>query len=190
MTETQDRRIRRTKALLKTALARLLEEKSLNKITVKELVEEADINRSTFYLHYNDIYDLIDEIKKNILTEITSYMTEGALIYPDDARSSINELFAYIYKNQALAKVLLGPNGDSDFILLLENIVETYCIKNFMKNTSVTSPDKLRYICSFCVTGFLGVVKDWAAHDFKEKPEQMTEIAVDFVAVLLRFYDS
>ena len=43
-----------------------MKEKSVNQITVKELVEEVDINRSTFYLHFKDIQDLLREIEENM----------------------------------------------------------------------------------------------------------------------------
>ena len=42
----------------------------MNQITVKELVEEVDINRSTFYLHFKDIQDLLREIEENMEAQI------------------------------------------------------------------------------------------------------------------------
>lgn len=59
-----DRRVRRTKALLLKGLISLMETKDVKDISVKELADLADINRSTFYLHYNDIYDMLNQIEK------------------------------------------------------------------------------------------------------------------------------
>ena len=59
MTEKMDRRVRKTKAQLREGLARLMQKKSIKEISVKELVEEVDFNRSTFYLHYTDIYQML-----------------------------------------------------------------------------------------------------------------------------------
>ena len=70
MAEKVDRRIRKTKTQLKNGLAKLMAEKSINEISVKELVELVDINRSTFYLHYSDIYNLLEEIEEEMLSEI------------------------------------------------------------------------------------------------------------------------
>ena len=50
-----DRRILRTRALLRQGLAELMQEINAGDITVKELVAHANVNRSTFYLHYTDI---------------------------------------------------------------------------------------------------------------------------------------
>ena len=60
-----DRRVRKTKAQLREGLARLMLQKSIKEITVKELVDEVDINRSTFYLHYTDIYQMLQQIEED-----------------------------------------------------------------------------------------------------------------------------
>ncbi len=62
-----DRRIRKTEAQLRSGLARLMQLKGAREITVKELVDEVDINRSTFYLHYTDIYDLLKKTEEELL---------------------------------------------------------------------------------------------------------------------------
>ena len=50
---------KKTRNLIKTTFAELMQEKKeLNKITVTELVKRADITRSTFYTHYDDIYEV------------------------------------------------------------------------------------------------------------------------------------
>ena len=63
----KDRRTRRTKKLLTEAFIELLSVKKLNEITVKELCDKADVNRGTFYLHYQDIYDLKRQIETDLL---------------------------------------------------------------------------------------------------------------------------
>ena len=61
--EKMDRRVRKTRALLLQGLVKMLETHDIQDISVKELTELVDINRGTFYLHYDDIYDLIMQIK-------------------------------------------------------------------------------------------------------------------------------
>ena len=59
MKEKTDRRIRKTKAQLRAGLAKLMQEKSIKDSRALRLVEEVDINRSTFYLHYTDIFNML-----------------------------------------------------------------------------------------------------------------------------------
>ena len=80
MAEKVDRRVRKTKAQLRAGLARLMQKKSIKEITVKELVEEVDINRSTFYLHYTDIYQMLESIEAELMDEV-SHLVED---YPLD----------------------------------------------------------------------------------------------------------
>ena len=59
--EILDRRVRKTRRQLKECLTHLLKEKKIQDITVRELAEMADINRGTFYLHYKDVFDLLEK---------------------------------------------------------------------------------------------------------------------------------
>jgi AcrR family transcriptional regulator len=61
-----DRRVKKTRTLLKNGLITLMQEKSIKEITVQELVDLVDINRSTFYLHYKDIYDLVEQLEQEV----------------------------------------------------------------------------------------------------------------------------
>ena len=55
------------------ALIALLEEKDLEYITVKEICHLAGVNRSTFYLHYETISDLVNETLEMIDQRFLSY---------------------------------------------------------------------------------------------------------------------
>ncbi len=59
----EDRRVRRTKREIRNALLRIMKKKKISDITVTELAREADIDRRTFYLHYSNIFDIVDEIE-------------------------------------------------------------------------------------------------------------------------------
>ena len=60
-TEAVDRRVRRTRKQLRECLVTLLKQKKVQDITVRELTELADLNRGTFYLHYKDVFDLLEK---------------------------------------------------------------------------------------------------------------------------------
>ena len=58
------------------ALLALLEEKDLEYITVKEICHQAGVNRSTFYLHYETIADLVSETLEMINQRFLSYFPQ------------------------------------------------------------------------------------------------------------------
>lgn len=61
---------------LDEALIALLEEKDLEYITVKEICRQAGVNRSTFYLHYETIADLVEEALEMINRRFLSYFPQ------------------------------------------------------------------------------------------------------------------
>ncbi len=63
-----NQRTRLSKILLKNALMDLLGEKgSVTKISVRELCERAELNRSTFYAHYSEPKELLEEVENELL---------------------------------------------------------------------------------------------------------------------------
>lgn len=93
MAKQSDRRIAKTKRAINEAFLCLLKQKNLNRITVTELSALADINKGTFYLHYNDIYALYNEV-------LLDYITRTATTNPvyskmlTDPELFIREFFA------------------------------------------------------------------------------------------------
>ena len=129
MAEKTDRRIRKTKAQLRRGLAKLLKEKTIKEITVKELVEEVDINRSTFYLHYTDIYDLLEQTENDLKNEILEIVNNDQRLRMEETMPYITELFVFIANNREIASALLGPHGDVAFMRQIEQIILSHCMK-------------------------------------------------------------
>jgi AcrR family transcriptional regulator len=65
-----DRRVRKSQEAIETALVQLLAKKNFETITVREVTEQANVNRSTFYLHYQDKYDLLNKIVEAHITQL------------------------------------------------------------------------------------------------------------------------
>ena len=70
---------------LDEALIALLEQKDLEYITVKEICRQAGVNRSTFYLHYETISDLVNETIEMINQRFLSY-------FPQQKEAILNNL--------------------------------------------------------------------------------------------------
>jgi len=64
-----DRRVKKTKKAIRDAFFVLAKTNDINKIKVSEISQIADINRKTFYLHYVDIYSLLEEIEEEFITQ-------------------------------------------------------------------------------------------------------------------------
>ena len=75
MNTKNNQRTRLSKMLLKNALMDLLKENgSVEKISVRELCSVAELNRSTFYAHYNEPKDLLNEIENELLDSTEQHL--------------------------------------------------------------------------------------------------------------------
>ena len=69
-----DRRTRYTRQLIRDTLLELMQEKGFQQVTVTELCKRAELNRGTFYLHYLDLNDVLDDIFAELLSQTTCVM--------------------------------------------------------------------------------------------------------------------
>ena len=103
----------KTKAAIRNAFAELVKEKGeLDKITVTELVKRANINRSTFYLHYSDIYDIAGELEQSLLSDVMAMNPRNR----DELFIFTNELLDIIYKNENLYRQVLTSDAPMYFL--------------------------------------------------------------------------
>lgn len=172
----EDRRVVRTKSRLKQSLNKLMEQKSMMEISVQELTEMADINRSTFYLHYKDIYDIIETTENEILEDLNKILDskfdeENATPLP-----VLEEIFKLLMDNSRMCMSLLGPNGDVAFTNKLVALIRERCLQDFMSYYGQINAKNFEYYYSFIVSGCVGMSKKWMANGMIETPEQMAAL--------------
>lgn len=91
--KSEDLRVKKTKKAIRSTFKTMICEMDYEQITIKELSQRAQINRKTFYLHYDGLNglleDLQEEIADNFIRQDVSY---GNM---DDIRSLIRHFFEY-----------------------------------------------------------------------------------------------
>jgi AcrR family transcriptional regulator len=177
-----DRRVRRTKKLLKESLAVILMKKKLNEITVKEIVDLADVNRGTFYLHYQDIYDMLAKIENEMILElvdISRHFPETSLMV--SPKPYISEMFQYVADNQSFCKMLLGSNGDLAFVEKLKKLVEDKCFHSLMKICPENEYQNYQYFATYAVSGCIGLLQTWIKDGMKVSPQELALVAESMI---------
>lgn len=82
------------------AFLQLLEAQSFKEISVKDIVRKAGISRSTFYLHYQDKYDLLDKVREQLTDTFLSYYdVPDQDINEDISSRTVLGLCQHIYDN-------------------------------------------------------------------------------------------
>lgn len=103
-----DLRIKKTKRAIRSAFCELIKEKPLEKITVREIAERAEINKTTFYAHYETVYDLVDQLEQEAVAEVISQLNtaQGLLSSP---RAFVKEIYTLLSKNQLCSELFSAP---------------------------------------------------------------------------------
>ena len=160
--EKMDRRVRKTRALLLQGLVKMMENHDIQDISVKELTELVDINRGTFYLHYDDIYDMLHKVEDEMFREFNEIMEQEPLGF-----------FRFLDRHRDLARVMIGPHGDLTFVNRLKDQIKKRTLR-FLE--SAQSDANYEYLCSFIITGCVGVVETWLKEVTPQSPEEMAGI--------------
>ena len=176
MDGTKDRRIRRTRRQIRRALAQLMQQKSASEVTVKELVDLADINRSTFYLHYSDIPDLLAAVEEELFGEIRAAVDAHPVsAFEQEGLAFIEEVFSILYENREICAALVGPHGDMAFLHRIERMMA----ENVLPRLQESFPGRrssIDYGYAFCTTGAVGLIKHWLAAGCAEPPREMAQL--------------
>jgi AcrR family transcriptional regulator len=110
--ETRDRRIQKTEALLRGALAGLVHEKPYEEIVVKEILARANVGRSTFYTHFRDKDDLLLDCIREILRSARPSGTGRARLHPIDRLVWFSRpILEHIESQRRAGHALMGPEG-------------------------------------------------------------------------------
>lgn len=179
MDSKEDRRVRYTKMVIRESFISLLEEKDIGDITITGLCKKADINRTTFYAHYKDQYDLMNEIQNELFDNLGKHLEAYTESDIDVVLvGMVKEIFEYLKENARLCKLLLGEKGDFHFQKRVFLIVYDKVIQDITKYGQV-SKDDAEYIYAFTLTGCVGVIQKWLNDDMIVSTKRMAEMIIE-----------
>ena len=170
MKKNRDIRIIRTQTALLEALEELIKTKKLSNITITELCTAAKINRNTFYYHYNNIFEFLDEHKKLIIDDLNDI----AEISKTHNKQNLVEVFTVLKKHPHFLNILISPNCNLDFFNEIFDVASSKASIIFSKDPN-TLTNRERLLCSYCNAGCNAVIITWIMNDMKESPEEIAD---------------
>ncbi len=162
-----DRRVQKTRQLLKDALIALISEKGFEAVTIQDILDRANVGRSTFYIHFDNKHDLLhscfEEFSRlfeqhNI--DISNNEKSPGYFFKSDF--TLN-LFRFIEQNHRLFKAILGKDG----IAMFSSPIQDYIFAHISETLRVLKQNKkqaslqFEILAHYLTSAFIGTLKWW-----------------------------
>ncbi|NHI94537.1 MAG: TetR/AcrR family transcriptional regulator [Candidatus Lokiarchaeota archaeon] len=182
----EDLRIQRTKRLLREAITKLLKKNELKDISIKKISDEAMIYRTTFYAHYSDKYDLLEDYlieawKNEILLGGIINVNKQEFIKETYWKGMLDTVkyfkrYSKLYLQLSEFKPIISKNN-----LIYKTLKQFFNIL-----LSILQPDDLKMLVSkeriseFYISGYINSILNWLESGAKESCESVTK---DFITL-------
>ena len=180
--ETEDRRVRKTKKQLRSALTTLLLQKDISHVTVRDVADLADVNRGTFYAHYSDVYDLLHHLEDDLLTRLDEVGARHDATKSDGKTFLyLTDLFTLTGEYSDIFYTLYSRSGDSEFHDKIFQRLKYQYLYEFLSVWGGAESAKLDYCASFIVAGMCTLASVWIENGMKESAEDMARLGGELV---------
>lgn len=177
--QKNDQRTRITKMMIRKALTGLMAQKPIQNISVKELCAQAGINRGTFYAHYMDIYDLMEQMEGEMMEDFQKALTPLLTAQQGDLTPLriTTAVFECIKENADLCTVTLGPYGDKAFAGRLLSVGREKCVESYRQYFQKASQKEIEYYYAFVSSGCIGLLEKWLGDGMTASAAEMAKMA-------------
>lgn len=180
-----------TACLMNEALLKLLEKKNYEFITVKEICEKAGVNRSTFYLHYETMEDLLTESIAYVIENRNSRYIRQELLNQDKIKSNSLDDLVLITPTYIIPYLEFVKENKRIFIAALtqpkvfrvnntfDSMFNDY-LTHIMARFDIPERDR-RYMLTYYLSGINAVIMAWVKNDCKEEIGYIAKLLIDCV---------
>lgn len=159
-----------TASRMDEALLTLLKKKDFEYITVKEVCEEAKVNRSTFYLHYENTIDVLEEVLSNLSSSFAKHFESVGKASLDIPRANLEELYflrnkflipylEFIKENKMVYKAIRGNpslfRAKSTYERMFKDIFTPILIRFGLEERWH------KYLTDYYMSGLSSIILDW-----------------------------
>ena len=183
---------KKTKKLIQQSFVKILEKKPFESITIGEITKTAKINRGTFYLHFQDKFDLLDQMEQQLISDLGAHLDKLQSSYSPhhtfekQQENLASTLFCFIGMYSPVLKIFLSDHGRAGFHIRFRDAFSDKVRINLEKIEGFG--DKLNvpieYFLSFITSAFLGLIEQWVQNDLDKTPSEMTKIYIDIISYI------
>lgn len=177
----QDIRITKTHKALAETMQELLEKKSFQKITVNDICQKAMVSRSTFYLHFEDKYQLLMYVLQSERRKLEESMRQN------DARESIRMALCIIRERKNAYRNIFEAENNSELFQMLHHF-----FLDFITDTLADSEEKgveligpIPILSAYYASGIAGTISWWIENDFSVSVDEMALCLYDLLTEVI-----
>jgi AcrR family transcriptional regulator len=175
----KDRRIQKTRQILNEALLSLLREKSYDKIVVQDILDRANVGRSTFYSHFQNKDELLNQSVSNLQERLR---TAQSRILPSTDRpyerliAFSHEMFVHSHGFRLIYQSLVRSNAGPVILQSLRKMVQNLIMQEFRKEkrwqkTSFEIPPAI--LIHYLTSTFISLLTWWLDTKSMLSPQEM-----------------
>lgn len=179
MAEKLDARIEKTLDKLRKALIEMMKDESIDSITVTALCRRAGINRNTFYAHFDEPAQLLQNIEDLLLGMMWQTLSQ---VDTDklDLKDFVTGILTVIDSNRQLCQVILSPHGRSrNFIARIVGMIQDKTMTLWISKGMTREEADITY--HYCVSGALGVIENWVNSGFVTDVGHLANMLSDLI---------
>jgi len=180
--DSQDRRVQRTRKLLQEAFIELTIRKGFAAVTVRDITEYAEVNRATFYRHYQDKFDLVDQYAHEIYQLLdapaeTELPTRNETVGSEQPTAGLVKMFEHVRAHARFYRVMLGKNGDPAFASKIQHYIEKR-LRQFLPDALLCEQALATLYLSYVSSASIGLVRWWLEHEEPFSPAEMAAVCL------------
>ena len=183
MAKKMDARVKKSKKKFHNALISLMQEKRLEHITVKELCERSGLNRGTFYLHYQDVFELMQEVERGLEEGFSAVLERAPMeaLDEDEQKPVLREVCRYFEENAAACRLFLCRGEHTALVERVKSVVQKRALSQWR---ALHGGDDVRYEYAFAFVsaGCIGMLTLWLEQDTPFSAEEMAQMMEHFLS--------
>lgn len=189
-----DKRKQKTISCIKQAFMQLCKDNIASQITVSKLASKAQINRTTFYLHYQSVNDVMQDIDNDLKVRISSYVDAIDIdaVY-ESCYATFTRLTDKLNENVPLRNYIFDSCSSSAVLDKLKKVITEKTISAIIEVYPSLTYEQLKFPSTFLIAGIADTYAEWTHSDKSVTLDELIKIlskltcnALDFISAIVK----
>ena len=172
----ESQRVLETKEKLRDAFFELYATKKIERISIKDITEIAQLNRGTFYVYYKDIYELLEKTEDELIEELMRKLKNIIIkILRDEDIDQFLPPMEFYQRYSKILRVLLGVNGDPNFIYKMKVIIKK-TLRELLQKEKIPQFEYIEFVMEYISSAQIGIISYWLQNDMQPPVKELGDM--------------